>query len=558
MPNITTTAAVKSVRKPNLRKKARAPQNQRRVDIHPLDRAIAELRNELARSPDDATLHARLGALHYRRGDLAEAEGYYRRAVELLPQRPAFHNNLGNVLCDLGRMKEGILCYETAMAIEKSAAPSKGPSAEAETNLELARREYRLIHERIEYLEKAVQLDVGSSESLNALGGGYLLRAQREKALAAFRKAAKLDPRNPFAARNLAFAQTLDLAGAGDLTGALAELAECAVRFPHEARLFIHQGELLENAGLLDEAEEKYRRALKADPRCLETYDLLGRLREALGMTGVKDECAREVDAITSRIERVARTKRSQDGERAGAGPLFDMAFAAVARALFARLPVPDSINVESLLLEALHLAQNGGAREHPAAMQAAMLRAHLLESEGRREEAAALLDEWTAKFPNAGRLWIERGSLALRMGEIALAVDAFERATLAEPQDALAYHSLRFAFEGYRRYRTERVRFESVVKTNPRDPLAHYHLALSALSVLRDEEALFHFTRALELDPRLSDAACGRARVLQRQGHLKEAEDAYFRALEIDPACAEAQRAIPALRAQRETLIRP
>jgi tetratricopeptide (TPR) repeat protein len=186
------------------------------------------------------------------------------------------------------------------------------------------------------------------------------------------------------------------------------------------------------------------------------------------------------------------------------------------------------------------------------------MLRAHLLESEGRRDEAAALLDEWTAKFPNAGRLWIERGSLALRMGEIALAVDAFERATLAEPQDALAYHSLRFAFEGYRRYRTERVRFESAVKTNPRDPLAHYHLALSALSVLRDEEALFHFTRALELDPRLSDAACGRARVLQRQGHLKEAEDAYFRALEIDPACAEAQRAIPALRAQRETLIRP
>lgn len=526
-------------------------QNARHVDIHPLDRAIAELRNELARSPDDPTLHARLGALHYRRGDLQEAEGYYRRAVELNPQRPAFHNNLGNVLCDLGRMKEGILCYETAMALEKNASPSKGPSAEAVTNLELARREYRLIHERIEYLEKAVQLEVGSSEALNALGAGYLLRAQREKALAAFRKAAKLDPRNPYAARNVAFAHTLDLAGAGDLTGALAELAECAVRFPHEARLFIHQGELLENAGLLDEAEEKYRRALKSDPRCLEAYDLLGRIREALGMTNVKDESARDVSAATSRLERLARNKRSQEGERAGSGPLYDLAFVPAAQARFMRQSIPESANVDSLLRESIRLAEAGGPSEHAAAAQASMLRAQFLESDGRSDEAAVVLDEACARHPNAGRLWMERGSLALRRGEIALAVDAFERATVAEPQDAVAYHSLRFAFEGYRRYRTERVRFESAMKNNPNDPLAHYHLALSSLSVLKDEEALFHFTRALELDPRLSDAACGRARVLQRQGHLKEAQEAYARALAIDPTCGEALRAIQLFQAK-------
>lgn len=547
MPNITTSAPPKSVRKPNLRKRSVAllQPHARRPDIHPLDRAIAELRNELARTPDEATLHARLGALHYRRGDLREAEAFYRRAVELLPHRPAFHNNLGNVLCDLGRMKEGILCYETAMALEKNAAPRKGPSAEAETNLELARREYRLVHERIEYLEKAVQLDVGSAEALNALGGGYLLRGQRARALEVFRKAAQLDPRNPFAALNAGFAHTLDLAGDGDVTGVLAELAEGAVRFPHEARLFIHQGELLENAGLLEEAEDKYRRALKADPCCLEAYDLLGRLREALGLAGVKDETHRDAAAALAKLERGARAK----DEASGAAAVYGQAFAAVARARFERRAIADPAAIDTLLREALRLAETAGPREHAAAVKAAALRAQLLEAEGRRGEAAVVLDEACARFPQSGRLWQERGSLALRTGEIALAVDAFERATLAEPQDALAYHWLRFAFEGYRRYRTERVRFETALKARPNDPAAHYHLALAALSVLKDEEALFHFTRALELDPRLAEAACGRARALLRQGHAKEAAAAYDQALAIDPACLEALRALPSLR---------
>ena len=549
MSHTAAPVRTKSVRKLRLKAPTSAPRSARRPDIHPLDRAITELRSELARLPDDATLHARLGALHYRRGDLMEAERYYRRAVELQPNRAAFHNNLGNVLCDLGRMTEGISSYEAAMSIEKNLAPNKGPSAEAETNLELARLEYRLVHERIEYLERAVQLDVGSAEALNALGGGYLLRNQRGKALEAFRKAVKLDSRNAYAVKNLAFTHTLDLTGAGDLTGALAELAEGAVRFPHEARLFIHQGELLEAAGLLEEAEEKYRRALKADPRNLECYDLLGRLREVLGAGGIHDAAAREADALLARIEREADAWRKRAGDQAGPAPLYDLAFAAIARARFACKPCADTAALDAMLRECMRLAELGNGREQAVAVNAALLRVQLLEAEGRRDEAVLVLEGACERWPQAGKVWFERGGLALRMGEIALAVEAFERGTLAEPQEAYAYHSLRFAFEGYRRYRTERVRFEAAKRANPNDALAHHHLALAALSVLKDDEALFHFTRAFEFDPRLSEAACGRARVLQRQGHLQEALAAYEKALAADPHCAEAERALALLR---------
>ena len=172
----------------------------------------------------------RLAALFYRRGDLAEAESHYRRAIALSPHRPTLYNNMGNVLCDMGRMRDGIAAYEHAIALEKAAG--REPSPEAVVNLELARIENRLIHERIEYLERAAELEVSSAEAQNTLGCAYLLRGLRAEALEAFRKAAAMDPRNTAAGINIAFTHTLNLNASMELKEALAEIAEVVLRFP--------------------------------------------------------------------------------------------------------------------------------------------------------------------------------------------------------------------------------------------------------------------------------------------------------------------------------------
>lgn len=548
-----STAGKKAVRKKVSSRIAKVAEQPviRRPDIHPLDRAIAELRSELARMPDDPTLLGRLGALYYRRGDLQDAEKHYRKAIALASNRPSLHNNLGNVLCDMGRMRDGIAAYEHALAIEKSLCPEREPSPEALANLDLARMEYRLIHERVEYLERAAQLDVSSDEALNALGCGYLLRGQAGKALEAFRKAAALNPRNSQAALNIAFTHSLNIDNTAELKTMLAEVAEAIMRFPHEGRLHIHQGELLESAGLLEGAEERYVRAIKADPRCLEAYDLLGRLREATGFSQARDEVARDVEEALARLEKSARARERADD----ALPLHDLAFVEVARARFTRQPVARPAETDTLLREAIAAAKasSGTAADSmDAAARAAVLRAQLLQADGRRDEARLVLENAAGPEPRSARLCFEMATLALRSGDVEQALRCYEYATLCAPQDALPCQSLRYAYEGYRRYRTERVRYETAVKANPRDGLAHHHLALAALSVLRDEEALFHFTRALELDPRLSDAACGRARALQRQGHLAEAEAAFEKALQIDPENDEAHRALLALRSQK------
>jgi tetratricopeptide (TPR) repeat protein len=551
----TTTGKKPTLSKTNIPARSRPFPATRRVDIHPLDRAIAELRAELARTPDDSTLLGRLGALYYRRGSLKEAEHYYRQAIALSPRRPTLYNNLGNVLCDVGRMRDGIAAYEHAIALEKSADPTRGPSPEAIVNLELARLENRLMHERIDYLERAAQLDVSSAETVNALGCGYMLRAQRLQALQMFRRAAEMDPRSLPAALNIAFVHSLGLEDI-DLKTVQAEIAEAILRFPSVGRLHMHQGELLENAGLLEGAEERYLRALIAEPRFIEAYDLLGRLREATGTVQTRDETAHAVEQTLKKLEQSAWERRTRDGAPAEAQALFDMALAQVARARFTRKPLTDPEAVDALLREvvpaSIPATSTTAWGEPDVAVRAAVLRAQLFESDGRRDEARMVLENAAKAHGENARLWFERGALALRSGDVEQAMGNFDRATIVAPEDAVSYHSLRFAFEGYRRYRTEVVRFESSTKANPRDGMAHHHLALAALSVLRNEEALKHFARALEFDPRLSDAACGRGRALQRLGRLDEAEAAFSQALQIDPENAEAQRSLLAIRSQR------
>ncbi len=556
MGNVPTVKLTRKAASSKITSITTASQNAtRRPDIHPLDRAINELRGELARNPDDPTVLSRLGALFYRRGDLAEAERFLRKAIAVNPRRSNYHNNLGNVLCDMGRMKDGIEEYEVALAIEKSEDPEKPPSPEAATNLELARTEYRMIHERIDFLERALALGLGTVDEFNALGCGYLLRGDRVKALALFRRAAENDPRNLQAGLNIAFAHTLDM-NAERINEAVAETAGCIARFPGVGRLYIHGGELLESSGLFDEAEERYTCAIKHDPRCIEAYDLLGRLRNAQGTLGSQDDAWRAVQTALKELESGAvKTSGKTPDAPSAAQAFYDAGLAAVARARFFRRPLTDVKAVDGLLRAA---AQEGLLPSNAAnaavigtTARASLLRAQLLENDGKRDEAMVVLDNIPLAGETIAKIWLERGALALRSGEIDKALRSFDKATLANPRDAVAYHSLRFAFEGYRRYWTEKIRFETATKANPRDAIAHYHYGMALYSVLKDGEALQYFKKALEIDPEMADAATGTGRAYQRQGHLKEAEAGFLKALEIEPGNADAARLLKGLRIQ-------
>ena len=85
------------------------------------EEAMAAYRRALELEPDLGDAHLNLGRLLHERGEVAEAEGHYRRALSTLPGEPgdataAF--NLGVVLQDLGRIREAAAAYETAVESE--------------------------------------------------------------------------------------------------------------------------------------------------------------------------------------------------------------------------------------------------------------------------------------------------------------------------------------------------------------------------------------------------------------------------------------------------------
>ena len=195
-----------------------------------------------------------------------------------------------------------------------------------------------------------------------------------------------------------------------------------------------------------------------------------------------------------------------------------------MARARFFRKkPLTDVKAVDAVLRAAAQeglLSSNAG---NPAVMEAtvraSLLRAQMLENDGKRDEAMVVLDNIPLQGESIAKVWFDRGALALRSGEIDKALRSFDKATLANPRDAVAYHSLRFAFDGYRRYWTEKIRFETASKNNPKDAIAHYHFGMALFSVLKDGEALQYFKKALVLDPEMADAACGTGRRCNGRG---------------------------------------
>lgn len=87
-----------------------------------VDGALAAYRRALELEPDLPEIHLNLGRLLHEGGELAAAEHHYRQAVELDPEEPVAVFDLGVVLQDQERFAEAAVAYERALALDDSFA----------------------------------------------------------------------------------------------------------------------------------------------------------------------------------------------------------------------------------------------------------------------------------------------------------------------------------------------------------------------------------------------------------------------------------------------------
>ena len=513
-----------------------------------VEKEIIEIQKKLERSPDDPALLNRIGGLWYLRGKLAEAERAYRRAIAIVGNHAAYHNNLANVLMDAGKTKDGIEEYRRAIQLDGDA------HSEATVNLELAELENRIITDRIRFFSQSIELNVNAAESHTALGCASILEGKPGLALDAFRKALSLDDANRAAAENIAY--THSLLASDEPAAGLDAVHALIKRFPNASRLYLYRGDLYDVLGDTGNAIDDYIRAAELDDRLLDAFELAARA----GSDDEPEASVRVRDFMRRRRKWLESLDRSCE---------YDIATETARLALMTYLISGSSAETASDnaaktrwrdelrdAARALNAWRQTHPHQTPGWADAARLEARLEKIlENPESERRVLLDA-VKVLPDEPGLLFDLGTTCLSGGALEQAVERLTRASFAAPEDAPILHALRYAFETLRIYKRERFYFERAVRQDPKDADAYARMSRAETAINNAAEAEKYAREAVAMMPSNPDALTALGFALAKAGRKKEAADSFKRVLEINPEQSDAHQGLTTiLLSDRDTL---
>jgi predicted TPR repeat methyltransferase len=278
------------------------------------DAAVRHLRGATAARPDNASLHAALGAalrgaerteealVEYDRAialkpDFAEAHNHravalqrldrldaaiegYRAAIAAQPDYADAYNNLGTALRQADRREEALEAYRMALAHRPTYVDALGNLAKLEielgNNLAAVEAYRRLLDQRPD-----------DFDALSATGNLLVVLDREEEAVGYYAAALELRPRDPVLLDRLSVA-LLFLDRVQEAVGLLGE----AIGIDRTlAPAWLHSGIALEKLGMVDEARKALETAIELDPNLPLARFTLGMLLLAMG----EPEAARPV-----------------------------------------------------------------------------------------------------------------------------------------------------------------------------------------------------------------------------------------------------------------------
>ncbi len=184
------------------------------------------------------------GVIHYEQGGHERAEELLKRAVALYPDTFLPHFSLGAVHASLGNLAKAVLFLERAVEVD--------PVPQALYLLGSCFYEMGRLGPAIKRLQEAVRHDPAFEEAYHLLGLAYLDRHWHVKALAAFRRAQRLNPKK---LQYQDIVRFLSGQAGMPLPGVLGQAAE-----------WFAKGEELRGRGADKQALACYRRALSLEP----------------------------------------------------------------------------------------------------------------------------------------------------------------------------------------------------------------------------------------------------------------------------------------------------
>ena len=133
-------------------------------------------------------------------------------------------------------------------------------------------------------------------------------------------------------------------------------------------------------------------------------------------------------------------------------------------------------------------------------------------------------------------------GAALSEAGETGRGIELLKRATMLEPDYALAHYNLGLALARIGNKAQAIGEYEAAIRLRPASVEAHTNLGSCLFEQGRDEQAIAQYRLALRDDPRHLAALCGIGNVLCRHGDFAGAASYYRKCLAIDPSYAPAR----------------
>jgi superkiller protein 3 len=321
-----------------------------------------------------------------------------------------------------------------------------------------------------------------------------------DEAVAAFRAALAIRPRNPMLHVNLGLA----LANHGKLAEAEAVYRKAIELKPDFAMAHNNLGIALRKQGKLAEAEAAYRKALALKPDYPLAYTNLGfALYEQNRLAEAEAACRKAVGLKPDFAE--AHTNLGAVLEQEG------------------RLPEAVAAHRKAIQLK-------------PDLAEAHTNLGRALGRQGKGPEALAACRKAVQLKPDYAEAHTNLGLTLARQGKLPEAVAAYRKALALKPDHSQAHNGLGSALARQNKLPEALAAFRRAIGLKPGDPDFHYNLggALLLLGELPEAEAAYR--KAIELKPDYSQAYNNLGNVLARRDKLPEALAAYRRAIRLKP----------------------
>jgi tetratricopeptide (TPR) repeat protein len=214
------------------------------------------LERVLVQRPDDATSHAMLGVLDYRKKNCAGAVEHFQKAATAIGSQPGALSEYGACLGFLNRDEDAVTVFAQALALD----PAR---REARYNLALAQSDAHHADDALATLQPLMDAVPADEDALNL--GAEILEAKGDtpRATEVLRNAIVADPKHLDAYLQfamLSFDHASSRVGIDMLNAGLAQL-------PNEPRLYLVRGILLTQLGEFTQAAEDFEAASRIDPR---------------------------------------------------------------------------------------------------------------------------------------------------------------------------------------------------------------------------------------------------------------------------------------------------